>query len=179
MHILALTYLSLSHYMETKVRKYFGIFLILLLPIYPNFSRASDSINVHPKFCGIELSVPNGCEYNETKISKGLQFVQWFNDSDKSPVVRDQLSILFLNELQKMLEDKFYVYKKTSRTINVLNEEINGYIFYVRNGKDKRYYIVALGMFKTEHVRIYASTSKNPVKKKNLPDFIRQLFYIK
>lgn len=142
-----------------------------------NISKAADTNDIRPEFCGIELTVPEGCEYTNSKISRGHYFIQWFIDSSEPPMVKEQLPKLFLVELRKMLEKKFGRFKEVPINVVSFGEFLDGIMFKVKNGKDIRYFIFVSGVVKSENVRIYACTLSDPTKK-NLPNFISQLIEI-
>lgn len=154
------------------------IFLILTIATLNIKGLGLDSTNTKQTFCGFELEIPENCVFTDSKISQGNQFVQWFNDTYKQDVIRTQLPELFLNKLQEMLINKYGKYKKKAVSIVSCGEELDGYLYYVRNGEDKRYYFFTSGKIQSGFYRIYACTIKNPRKKINIPDFIEQIAYI-
>lgn len=146
--------------------------VILALFSFGIFAQDSTSIT-ELSYCKETFKIPDSCSAKSKYELTCADFtIQWLYMNEKMLAFMPQ-------QIVKQLESKLKKVKKTAIKCISLETEIDGYLITYKDGKKKKYKIIAYGIVQGQPVLINLGLTNNPTENNKLHEFVRQIIEIK
>ena len=124
-------------------------------------------------YCGQIFKAPENCSSNSKyELSCDNYSIQWL-------YMNEQMLSYMPQQFIQQLEQKLKKTKKERIRCISFETEIEGYKISYKDGKQKKYKIIAFGNINNQPVLINLSLKENPTDNEKIPEFVQQIIKLK